>query len=69
MEGYHDSKLESISQVPGINLSDEKSLGIAPRIINDIYRESKKRSSEYHITMYCSFLQIYNEKVFDLLND
>ena len=30
--------------------------------------EIKSRENRKHFSVFCSFLQIYNEKVFDLLN-
>jgi hypothetical protein len=35
----------------------------------DLFREVKKAHGEKkHINVFCSFLQIYNERVYDLLN-
>ena len=62
-------------------LEEKAMLGIIPRSIEQIFYDLEKRieakilagesehvaSSEF--TVYCSFLQIYNEKLFDLLQD
>ena len=41
--------------------------GIIPRSIYELF--SQIRSTQANVTVYCSFVQIYNEKIFDLLND
>ena len=46
--------------------SDQNFAGIIPRTIYQIYRLIHfNQSGNYNI--YCSFLQIYNEKIYDLL--
>lgn len=47
--------------------TDENMVGLIPRSLNEIFSQMKTRSSKFNI--YCSFLQIYNEKIFDLLQD
>jgi hypothetical protein len=42
--------------------------GIIIRSIREIFNQANEMRKEKHITVSCSFLQIYNEKVFDLLN-
>ncbi len=56
-----------------------RALGMVPRAINNLFSAlqaknaaaSDENNSEQHAqyTVYCSFLQLYNEKVFDLLQD
>lgn len=59
-------------------LQDKAQLGIIPRAIEQIFEQLKQRyvreMQEGNVderpddfTVYCSFLQIYNEKLFDLL--
>jgi hypothetical protein len=53
------------------NVKDDRYFsGLIPRMIFDIFREidtqDKKADS---FAVYCCFLQIYNEKVYDLLQD
>ena len=40
------------------------------RAINDMFREIRRVKEEdgKHVSVFVSFLQIYNERVFDLLN-
>ncbi|OQR81939.1 kinesin, partial [Thraustotheca clavata] len=43
--------------------------GIIPRAIKDIFAGMIKMSSEQECSLYCSFVQIYNENIYDLLRD
>jgi hypothetical protein len=48
---------------------DNGQQGISQRAVIDLFREVKKAHGEKkHINVFCSFLQIYNERVYDLLN-
>jgi hypothetical protein len=42
--------------------------GITLRAIREVFKQASDLKKEKHVTISCSFLQIYNEKVFDLLN-
>ena len=42
--------------------------GISLRAIRDAFKQAEEAKKGKHIQISCSFLQIYNEKVFDLLN-
>ena len=48
-----------------VNSSEER--GIIPRCITDLF--NKIRQDDVSVSVYCSFVQIYNEKIFDLLQD
>jgi hypothetical protein len=50
-------------------LSDENYAGLIPRTIFGLFEEIKAYTSEkgHNFNIYCSFLQIYNEKIYDLL--
>ena len=61
-------------------LNDKAKLGIIPRSIEHIFNELEQKyyrameegntdANPDDFTVYCSFLQIYNEKLFDLLQD
>jgi len=41
--------------------------GIIPRAIGELYSQIQRMGLK--VTTYCSFLQIYNEKLYDLLQD
>lgn len=41
--------------------------GVIPRFIQDLFKTISQQG--HKMTIYCSFLQIYNEKLFDLLQD
>lgn len=52
---------------PGLQKS---SAGIIPRAIKDIFAAVVQReTSQQSMAVYCSFVQIYNEQIFDLLRD
>ena len=67
MEGFHESKQGE--DLEGANIEDLEMCGLAPRVIDDVFREAKKKRADNHLSIFCSFLQIYNEKIFDLLNE
>ena len=51
---------------------DKAKLGIIPRSIEQVFASLEvmtRDQPEREFTVYCSFLQIYNEKLFDLLQD
>ena len=45
----------------------EEDLGIIPRVIRMIFDEKEARSSKAEVIIKCSFLEIYNEELHDLL--
>jgi hypothetical protein len=47
----------------------EQDLGIIPRVIRLIFEEEEKRRRQgAELTIKCSFLEIYNEELIDLLD-
>lgn len=48
-----------------------KDNGIVPRTISNIFSEISKNEDiqAENYTVYCSYMQIYNEKIYDLLCD
>ena len=55
----------TVASVADPNADEDR--GIIPRSIFELFNQI--RSTEANVTVYCSFVQIYNEKIFDLLND
>ena len=73
MEGYEYKPAEKLNNpdnragkamIPTDNLNN----GISIRAIKEAFKQVEEAKKSKHITISCSFLQIYNEKVFDLLN-
>ena len=46
----------------------EEELGIIPRVIRLIFEEEEKRRTRADFAIKCSFLEIYNEELIDLLD-
>jgi len=46
----------------------EEDLGIIPRVIRLIFDEEAKRKNLADFVIKCSFLEIYNEELIDLLD-
>jgi len=63
MEGYEYSKGDFPKPIISDNTARE---GITVRAIRNLWKQASETG--LHFTVNCSFLQIYNEKVFDLLN-
>lgn len=73
MEGYEYNKAEVLNnpdmrggkvQIQTDNLNN----GLSIRAIKEAFNQVEMARKSKHITVSCSFLQIYNEKIFDLLN-
>ena len=45
------------------------SAGVIPRAVRDVFAHIEKRAQHTNFTVYCSFLQIYNEHIYDALLD
>ena len=50
-------------------LSDQQRLGIIPRVITEIFDQIDERSNNSVITITASYIELYNEQIFDLLAD
>jgi kinesin family protein 3/17 len=48
--------------------TDENLIGVIPRAIAEIFETSKSRDV-LQCSIYCSFVQIYNENLYDMLRD
>lgn len=59
MQGAADSNEKS---------ANEQMEGIIPRTVHALFRKARNKSTERTFTIAVSFLQIYNEKIYDLLN-
>ena len=47
---------------------DQNLSGLIPRSIYELFKEvGQERNKSKEFAVYCSFLQVYNEKIFDLL--
>lgn len=67
MEGYeYDKNLKPIIKV--IPRQDDNQIGLIPRITKNLFDELKKISNHIEYTVYCTYVQIYKENVYDLLN-
>ena len=53
----------TISSVADVNSKEER--GIIPRCVADLF--DKIRQDDVQVSVYVSFVQIYNEKIYDLL--
>ena len=51
-----------------VNGIPQDDLGIIPRVISLIFEEEAKRRSKAEFLIKCSFLEIYNEELIDLLD-
>lgn len=75
MEGYDyvraaaQEESNRVTKAPVID-NDLEKMGITQRAVNDMFKEIRrvKEDEGKHINVFCSFLQIYNERVLDLLN-
>ena len=68
MEGYKYSKNEQ--GLPTAIIEQGETEGIVPRSVKYIFELMKQESNlgQKKFTLYCSYLQVYKEKIFDLLN-
>jgi kinesin family protein 4/21/27 len=46
----------------------EEELGIIPRVIRLVFEEENRRKQKAEFIIKCSFLEIYNEELIDLLD-
>eukprot|EP00347_Sterkiella_histriomuscorum_P019664 403340759 len=72
MEGYEYTIAEEFYQNPAIQpiITDDQNIGIAIRTIREFFKQREKIKGHLRdrFNFYVSFFQIYNEKVYDLLN-
>lgn len=68
MEGYKYEEAKMNERAGKAVIQEGMENGITIRAIREIFKQAEELKKEKHITISCSFLQIYNEKVYDLLN-
>ena len=68
MEGYKYDDAKTNERAGKPIIAEDANNGISIRAIREAFKQAEDLRKEKHITISCSFLQIYNEKVFDLLN-
>ena len=66
MEGYDYTSLKPTIKVPSTQESDQ--IGIVPRAVRALFEEIKSTPGNIEYTVYCTYLQVYQEKIYDLLN-
>ena len=70
MEGYRYKPNEKGIPIPQIEETGSENEGLVPRSINLLYDliNQQQNLQQKKFTVYCSYLQVYKEKIFDLLN-
>ena len=68
MEGYEYKQANKQQRAGNVNIQDNLNNGVSIRAIKEAFRQVDEVKKSKHIAISCSFLQIYNEKVYDLLN-
>lgn len=61
MEGYEYNLLKP-------NIKDNARQGIVPRAVKALFEEINEAPQNLEYTVYCTYLQVYQEKIYDLLN-
>jgi hypothetical protein len=71
MEGYdYKNKKDTRAKSKAPIIKDNENIGITQRSVKELFQQMKHKKEKHgkHITCYVSFLQIYSEKIYDLLN-
>ena len=68
MEGYKYVQNEKGVIVPRVSESTSETWGLVQRCARVMVDETERAKKHRHITMSVSFLEIYNEHIYDLLN-
>lgn len=58
----------NIKLIPFFKIETWQNRGIIPRTLSYIFDEIERRSSETEYNIYISFMEIYNENAYDLLD-
>ena len=68
MEGYKREERKGEERAGKVSTANSVDVGLTARAIEEIFEQAESAKRTKTVNIYCSFLQIYNEKVFDLLN-
>ena len=68
MEGYKYEEKKGDQRAGKVSLPNPGETGLTVRAIHEIFEQAEGAKRTKTVNIYCSFLQIYNEKVYDLLN-
>jgi hypothetical protein len=71
MEGYdYKNKNDGRAKSKAPVIKDNENIGITQRAVKELFQQIRHKKEKHgkHISVFVSFLQIYSEKVFDLLN-
>ena len=68
MEGYKYEEKKENERAGKVQIAKFGDTGLSLRAINEIFQQAEAQKKTHTVNISCSFLQIYNEKVFDLLN-
>ena len=68
MDGYKYNRSERGIYLPDISTSNNDNFGLVQRSVADLVRLVQPLRQTKNVTMNVSFMQIYNEKIYDLLN-
>jgi hypothetical protein len=68
MEGYQYGEANKNERAGKVVIQENINNGVTIRSIREAFRQADSMKKDKHVNIYVSFLQIYNEKVFDLLN-
>ena len=68
MEGYKYEERKGEQRAGKVQTGGIADVGLTVRAINEIFTQAESAKRTRTVNIYASFLQIYNEKVYDLLN-
>ena len=70
MDGYDYTNINNPQKGPNVKIEDGENIGIVPRVIKSLFSLISETSTSSRNTyrVYGSFLQLYQEKILDLLN-
>ena len=68
MEGYKYEERKGEERAGKVQMNNIGEVGLTVRAINEIFTQAEAAKRTRTVNIYVSFLQIYNERVYDLLN-